>query len=54
MKNWMLAASLAALPTLGAPAPARADDALKGAIASPQRTPANVPRDVWRHPYERG
>ena len=32
--------------------PARADDALKAALANPQRTPANVARDVWRHPYE--
>lgn len=32
--------------------PARADDALKAALASPQRTPASVARDVWRHPYE--
>ena len=32
--------------------PVRADEALKAALASPQRTPANVARDVWRHPYE--
>ena len=52
MKNWMLAASLAASLSLGAPAPVRADDALKAALANPQRTPANVARDAWRHPYE--
>ena len=28
------------------------DDALKGAIAAPTRTPANLARDPWRHPYE--
>ena len=31
---------------------AETDSALKAAIASPQRTPENVARDVWRHPYE--
>ncbi len=31
---------------------AYADEALKGAIASPSRTPAFVARDAWRHPYE--
>jgi predicted methyltransferase len=31
---------------------ALADDALKQAIASPDRTPAFVARDPWRHPYE--
>jgi predicted methyltransferase len=29
-----------------------ADDALKTAIAATTRTPANVARDVYRHPYE--
>jgi predicted methyltransferase len=28
------------------------DDALRYAIASSERTPAFVARDVWRHPYE--
>ncbi|MYM90652.1 methyltransferase [Rugamonas sp. FT82W] len=28
------------------------DAALKAAIAAPSRTPANVERDVYRHPYE--
>lgn len=28
------------------------DAALKAAIASPLRDPANTPRDVYRHPYE--
>jgi len=31
---------------------AMAQDALKAAIAHPQRTPANVERDAARHPYE--
>ena len=31
---------------------AYAQDALKSAIAHPQRTPANVERDAARHPYE--
>jgi len=52
MKNWMPTAGLAAMLCWGLPAPAYADDALKAAIASAQRTPANVARDVWRHPYE--
>ena len=52
LKPWILAISLAATAFMGVPAPARADDALKAAIASPQRTPGNVARDVWRHPYE--
>lgn len=52
MKNSMLAASLAAALSLGAPSPAHADDALRAAIASPQRAPAAVARDAARHPYE--
>jgi predicted methyltransferase len=48
MKRLILA--LAALAAI-APA-AHADDALKAAIASPTRTPANVARDPARHPYE--
>jgi predicted methyltransferase len=31
---------------------AQADEALKQAIASPERTAAFVARDPWRHPYE--
>ena len=31
---------------------AHADDALRSAIASPERTPAFAARDIWRHPYE--
>jgi predicted methyltransferase len=31
---------------------ARADEALKAALASAHRTPAFVARDAWRHPYE--
>ena len=41
-----------ALVGLGSWRPARADEALKAAIAGPQRTPAFAERDVWRHPYE--
>jgi predicted methyltransferase len=43
---------LAAVTACGLAGPALADDALKGAIASTTRTPANVARDVYRHPYE--
>ena len=49
MKKLILAATLAAA-TLGTAH--AADDALKTAIASSGRTPANVARDVYRHPYE--
>lgn len=50
-------ASCAALFVAAAPARAAAvapaeDAALKAAIASPHRTPANVNRDGARHPYE--
>jgi len=48
MKRLILAAVLAA-GTLSA---AHADDALKAAIASSARTPANAARDAARHPYE--
>ena len=50
MKN-LSSALLASLVLLLA-APAHADDALQAAIAGAQRTPANVLRDGWRHPYE--
>jgi predicted methyltransferase len=52
MKNWMLIASLAAALCGGLPTLAQADEALKAALASPQRAPANVARDAWRHPFE--
>jgi len=48
MKRLILAAMLAA----GLAGAAHADDALKAAIASKDRTPANVTRDGARHPYE--
>lgn len=48
MKRLILAALLAA----GMAGAAHADDALKAAIASKDRTPANVARDSARHPYE--
>jgi predicted methyltransferase len=41
-----------ALLTLCPGAPARADEALQTALASPHRSPANVARDAWRHPQE--
>jgi predicted methyltransferase len=43
---------LAALLATGMAGAAHADDALKSAIASKDRTPANVKRDAARHPYE--
>lgn len=48
MKRLILAGMLAA----GLAGTAQADDALKAAIASKDRTPANVARDSARHPYE--
>ena len=48
MKRMILAALLAT----GLVGAAHADDALKAAIASKTRTPANVTRDGARHPYE--
>lgn len=49
MKRLILAALLTAGLTNAASA---ADAALQAAIAAPHRTPANVARDAWRHPYE--
>ena len=43
---------LAALLATGMAGAAHADDALKAAIASKDRAPANVARDAARHPYE--
>jgi len=44
---------LAALLAVGAMhAASAADDALKAAIGATTRTPANVARDLYRHPYE--
>lgn len=48
MKKIVLALALAA----GLSQVAIADDALKAAIASVQRTPVNAERDAARHPYE--
>ncbi|MFK3741074.1 class I SAM-dependent methyltransferase [Massilia sp. TN1-12] len=48
MKRLILAGMLA----LGTVHAAQADDALKAAIASKDRTLANVARDAARHPYE--
>ncbi len=48
MKRLILAAMLAT----GIAGAAHADDALKAAIASKDRTAANVARDSARHPYE--
>lgn len=41
-----------ALIGLCQPTPAWADDAMKAALASAHRSPANVARDAWRHPQE--
>lgn len=49
MKRVVLAAALAVGLISGA---AYADEALKAAIASSQRAPANIQRDAARHPYE--
>lgn len=49
MKRLILAALLAS--GLAGTA-AHADDALKAAIAGSHRSPANVARDAYRHPYE--
>ncbi len=51
MKRTVLAA-LAATMLIAGGAFAAEDPALKAAIAAPSRTPANVERDVYRHPYE--
>lgn len=48
MKRLILAVMMAA----GVAGAAHADDALKAAIASKDRAPANVARDAARHPYE--
>jgi len=49
MKRFLAAALLAAVSS----APALADDsALKAAIGASSRTPDNVKRDAYRHPYE--
>jgi len=48
MKKWLLTGMLA----VGLIGSALADEALRQAIASPQRTPAFAARDGWRHPYE--
>jgi len=48
MNRFLAAALLAATCS----APALADDALKAAIAGSHRTPDNVKRDTFRHPYE--
>ena len=48
MKRLILAAFL----TAGIAGAAHADDALKAAIASKDRAPANAARDAARHPYE--
>jgi predicted methyltransferase len=52
MENGMKRMFAAALLVCGFTGAAVADDALKAAIAGAQRTPDNVKRDVYRHPYE--
>lgn len=49
MKRLIMAALLGASAMSAAHA---ADDALKAAVGATTRTPANVARDVYRHPYE--
>lgn len=49
MKRLILSALFAS--ALAAPS-VHADDALKAAIAGSHRSPANVARDAYRHPYE--
>lgn len=54
LRHFASAAALAPAIVLAVSATpaAAADKALQAAIASPSRTPANVQRDVYRHPYE--
>ena len=52
MKRTVLAVLATTLLFSAAGAIAAEDTALKAAIAAPSRTPANVERDVYRHPYE--
>lgn len=47
----LLACGAAALPQRAGSAAAR-EDSLAAAIAAPSRTPANIARDRYRHPYE--
>lgn len=48
MKKILLALAMVAASS----SPALANDALKAAIANPQRSPDNMVRDAARHPYE--
>ena len=52
MKRFLAAALLAAVSSAPALAADAADPALKAAIAGSARTPDNVKRDAYRHPYE--
>ncbi|ELX12076.1 putative S-adenosyl-L-methionine dependent methyltransferase [Janthinobacterium sp. HH01] len=53
MKRTVLAALATTTMLFSAGGAIAAEDAaLKAAIAAPSRTPANVERDVYRHPYE--
>jgi len=53
MKRTILTALASAMLVCAASGATAAEDAaLKAAIAAPTRTPANVERDVYRHPYE--
>jgi predicted methyltransferase len=51
MSQW-IAAVILALAGLGAVDAAPVDEALQAALAGPQRSPAFVVRDAWRHPDE--
>jgi predicted methyltransferase len=50
IQSWVLGAACALIG--GASLAAAADDALKGAVSNPARSPAAVARDSARHPYE--
>jgi predicted methyltransferase len=53
MKHWILPLLTSALLAVAPAHAAEAQDAaLQAAIAAPHRSPANVARDGWRHPYE--
>jgi len=52
MNKLICLAALATTLMLGASGPARADDALKAALAGAQRLPAATARDAARHPYD--
>ena len=50
-RQLLSAAPMVALATLSRPAWGASDTALAAAVSSPSRTPKNVARDPWRHPF---